>query len=172
MTVRVRTADEGDRAGILAVHLRAVRETCSRSYSAAQIDAWAGILSLDSYTSLLRRRRIIVAIDEAAIVGFGQLDPDAGEVLAVYVLPDRQGEGIGRRLLSELEKRARARGVHRLELSATLNAAGFYARTGYAQCRPTVHRTLSGVELPCVRMGKTLDGGAQRRRSTRVREAP
>jgi ribosomal protein S18 acetylase RimI-like enzyme len=164
MVVSVRPAVDGDRAAIFTVHLRAVRETCSRSYSAEQIDAWAGVLSPDNYVAALQKRVMLVATDAASVVGFGQLDPDEGEVDAVYVQPERQGEGIGRMLLSALEGQARARGIRELELSATLNAVGFYERAGYARRRTVVHRMLTGVQLACVRMVKSLKDDHPRRR--------
>jgi GNAT superfamily N-acetyltransferase len=138
------------------VHVRAIRETCSRSYSPEQIAAWARLLSPDSYRAVLGKRVIVVATDGAMVVGFGQLNPDTGEVDAVYVLPGRQGEGIGRMLLSDLEEHARARGIATLELSATLNAAEFYERAGYRQRQAAVHRLPTGEELQCIRMSKRL----------------
>ncbi len=156
MNVTLRPATADDRAGICTVHVRAIRETCSRSYSPEQVSAWAGLLSPDSYNTVLKERVLVVATDGEAVVGFGQLNPDAGEVDAVYVLPDRQGEGIGRLLLADLEARARARGIRMLELSATLNAADFYTQAGYARRRPAVHRLPTGIELECIRMTKEL----------------
>jgi GNAT superfamily N-acetyltransferase len=108
---------------------------------------------------------MIVATDGAMIVGFGQLDPGTGEVEAVYVLPERQGKGIGQMLLSNLEEQARVHGISRLDLSATLNAADFYQRAGYAKGHVTVHRLPTGLDLPCIRMSKEL--GEPRSRPTR-----
>jgi GNAT superfamily N-acetyltransferase len=99
---------------------------------------------------------MVVAVDGASVVGFGQLNQSTGEVDAVYVLPERQGEGIGRLLLAELEGQARAWGLGKLELSATLNAAGFYQRAGYYQHDVILHRLPTGVELHCIRMAKSL----------------
>jgi len=156
MTVTIRPARNADRSAMFTVHVRSIRETCSRSYSPKQIDAWIGILSPDDYTSVLQQRVMVVATDGDDLVGFAQLAPAAREVQAIYVLPERQGEGIGQLLLSELERQALARGISRLELSATLNSIGFYERAGYGQRCRAVHRMLTGVELPCVRMGKKL----------------
>ena len=160
MTVRVRPAANGDRPAIYAVHLRAVRETCSRSYRPEQIDAWAEVLSPDSYAAALHKRVLLVAADDGRVIGFGQFDPAAAEIEAVYVLPERQGQGIGRLLLSALEEQARSRRINTVELSATLNAVGFYERAGYSRQRAVTNRTLTGVELDLVRMAKTL--GARR----------
>lgn len=89
----------------------------------------------------------MVAEDTAGIVGFGQLNQSSGEVDTVYVLPERQGEGIGGALLRSLEDAARAAGVKRLHLSATPNAVPFYERAGYLGEGSTVHRLPTGVEL-------------------------
>jgi putative acetyltransferase len=156
VAVSIRRAADGDRSGICTVHVRAIRETCSRSYSPEQISAWAGLLSPDSYTVVLQQRVIVVAADGATVIGFGQLNQDTGELDAVYVLPDRQGEGIGGMLLSELEGHARACGITTLELSATMNAAEFYERAGYAQRHAAIHRLPTGVELHCIRMSRQL----------------
>lgn len=158
MPVSMRPATDEDRAGICEVHVRAIRETCARSYSREQIASWATLLSPDSYAQVIREHVFIVATDGSALVGFAQLDPHNGEVEAVYVLPERQGEGIGRSLLSYLEEFARARRLARLHLSATLNATAFYERAGYTRTGTTVHRLLSGVELRCIRMTKELAG--------------
>ncbi len=98
----------------------------------------------------------MVAEDAGGIAGFGQLNQADGEVEAVYVLPGRQSEGIGGALLRFLEDAARAAGLERLHLSATLNAVPFYERAGYAGEGSTVHRLPTGVELQCLRMSKEL----------------
>ena len=156
MTLSIRRATDHDRQGIWNVHVRAIREVCSRSYSEEQIASWAGLLSPDSYVAVVRDRFLVVSEDSSGIIGFGQLNKDRGEVEAVYVLPERQGEGIGGALLSSLEDAARAVGLKKLHLSATLNSVPFYRRAGYVEEGPTVHRLPTGVELPCVRMSKEL----------------
>jgi GNAT superfamily N-acetyltransferase len=138
------------------VHVRAIREVCLHSYSADQIASGAGLLSSDNYVAVVREQFPVVAEDEGGIAGFGQLNQDIGGVEAVYVLPGRQGEGIGRALLRSLEDAARVVGLKRLHLSATLNAAPFYERAGYVEEGPAVHRLPTGVELQCLRMSREL----------------
>ncbi len=156
MTLSIRRARDDDRRGIWTVHVRAIREVCSHSYSAEQIAYWAGLLSPSSYVAVLREQVLVVAEDPSGIAGFGQLNQVNGEVDAVYVLPGRQREGIGRALLLALEEEARAMGLKRLQLSATLNAVPFYESARYVEERATVHRLPNGVELQCLRMSKDL----------------
>lgn len=156
MTLSIRRAKDEDRDAIWTAHVSAIRETCSRSYSADQVAAWVGLLSPGSYAAVVRERYVVVAEDTSGVAGFGQLNQATGEVDAVYVSPGRQGEGIGATLLRSLEDAARAAGLETLHLSATLNAEAFYERAGYVKERATVHRLPNGVELQCVRMSKTL----------------
>jgi len=156
MTLSIRRATDHDRQGIWNVHVRAISEVCSRSYSDKQITSWAGLLSPDSYVAVVRDRFLVVAEDSAGIIGFGQLNQASGEVEAVYVLPERQREGIGGALLRSLEDAAHSAGLKKLQLSATLNSVPFYRRAGYVEEGSTEHRLPSGVELPCVRMSKEL----------------
>ncbi len=55
-----------------------------------------------------------------------------GEVLALAVVSDRRREGIGRLLLNEIERRARAARMGELRLSTA--AANLVARRLYASC--------------------------------------
>ena len=63
MTLSIRRATDHDRQGIWSVHVRAISEVCSRSYSEKQITSWAGLLSPDSYVAVVRDRFLVVAED-------------------------------------------------------------------------------------------------------------
>ncbi|MGE3853348.1 MAG: N-acetyltransferase family protein [Planctomycetota bacterium] len=152
----IRPATDGDCEGLWTVHVQAIRHTCSRAYSAEQIQAWSALLSPGSYVEMLRNRVVVVAEDDTGVIGFGQLDADRREIEAVYVRPDRQGQGIGRALLQRLESSARAVGIDKVSLSATLNAVPFYVRAGFTTEGPVVHRLPTGQELACTRMHKGL----------------
>lgn len=57
------------------------------------------------------------------------------ELLSIAVLKDHQGEGIGQKLLTELETRLREEGIERLSLTTDYHnnerAIGFYKSMGY-----------------------------------------
>jgi putative acetyltransferase len=66
-----------------------------------------------------------------------------------------QGAGIGSRLLSDIETRARALGARRLYTEASLTARPFFQRRGFRVVRENeVER--SGVRLRNVIMERTL----------------
>ena len=104
---------------------------------------------------------------EKAQLHFGLFEP-AGDIVAcvlavalsatearirqMAVSPAHQGNGLGRRLLGEVEGDLRARGFRHLRLSARSSAVGFYERLGY---RAVGDEYLS-VTVPHVQMEKAL----------------
>lgn len=62
---------------------------------------------------------------------------------------------VGSALLAEIEGYARGSGLGSLELSASMNAVGFYERAGYERVREARHDT-GGVDLDVVVFRKTL----------------
>ncbi|MDH2445011.1 GNAT family N-acetyltransferase [Amnibacterium sp. CER49] len=88
----------------------------------------------------------LVLEDDGAPVGCGGMRPladdDAGprsEVKHLYVVPGARGRGLGRRLLAELEARARAAGVATLVLDTNRSleaAGGLYRSAGFVPVPP------------------------------------
>jgi GNAT superfamily N-acetyltransferase len=71
--------------------------------------------------------------DDRAVAGGGlrPLGDAIAEVKRMYVVPDRRGEGLARRLLGELEALARAAGYARLRLDTAGALNGFYRSAGF-----------------------------------------
>ncbi len=115
--------------------IRPARPSDARAIAGLDIETWRetypGMLPEHYLVGLSRRRRevawreailndpgdVLVAVDgEGAVVGFGSCgsnrgDPGyAGEVFTLYVAPDCQNRGIGRRLLRALFARLAAKG--------------------------------------------------------------
>ena len=77
----------------------------------------------------------LVALDGGRVVGcvlFHPEGPQTGRLFQMVVAPDRQGTGLGTRLVRSLEEAVAARGFREVTLHARDTAAGFYARLGYA----------------------------------------
>ncbi|PIE18749.1 MAG: GNAT family N-acetyltransferase [Proteobacteria bacterium] len=77
----------------------------------------------------------LVAVDgNARVVGcviFRDDGDGRGQLMQMAVDPARQGQGIGARLVRELERRVAADGVAEIYLHARQVAVGFYERLGY-----------------------------------------
>jgi ribosomal protein S18 acetylase RimI-like enzyme len=104
--------------------------------------------------------RVLVARDGARIVGSVRVTPTAdgaeAEIGRLAVAPDRQGEGLGSRLLAAAE--AHAGPVRRYVLFAGHRSErnlGLYRRRGYTE----THRTLDPVGVPVVQLAKPRHTG-------------
>ena len=93
---------------------------------------------LDDYHQVVQEDLVYVIEDEGEIVGVVVMKNVKGELLLdnVAVLPSRQGEGIGRRLVVHAESEARRLGRRQLDLytheSMTENIS-MYVRYGYEE---------------------------------------
>jgi ribosomal protein S18 acetylase RimI-like enzyme len=114
----VRPAGEADAAGIARVHVETWRSTYAGLLPTEYLAALSTVRQAASWAQLLHypseRRGTFVAVErELGVVGFvsaGQVrkvpvTPDddwsnAGEIFTLYVSPDHQNQGIGRRLLT------------------------------------------------------------------------
>jgi N-acetylglutamate synthase-like GNAT family acetyltransferase len=118
---------------------------------------WAGLLpgwSLEEAEAELRshvQRRCVpttfVALEGDRPVGSASLlaaDLDGWEhlspwVASVYVVPERRGRGLGRRLVARAVEEARALGLTSVYLF-TAGQEGYYARLGWSPVCRTAHR--------------------------------
>lgn len=111
---------------------------------AAELDALYARIegSLDSLPATPEQMRppegCFLLLEEAgravACGGVKRLDSETAEIKRMYVVPDRRGGGLGRRLLDELELRAVRLGYRRVRLDTGPDqpaARAIYERAGY-----------------------------------------
>lgn len=73
-----------------------------------------------------------VAIEADEVVGFSMADLESGSLFAAFVLPAREGLGIGKALVEAAETALFARhAVIWLETGRSTRAAGFYQHRGW-----------------------------------------
>lgn len=146
----------GDAREAALLFRETVHNVNTRDYASEQIAAWAPCCDefLDAMAEKIGKQRGIVVRECGIIIGFGTLD-ESGDIDMLYVHKDRQGQGIGGRILFELEAATAASGKASVFADASLTARPFFERMGYETiCRKTVKRR--GVELVNFRMEKRL----------------
>jgi L-amino acid N-acyltransferase YncA len=143
--MRIREATVADARAIAEVHVTSWRVTYAGIVPAAHLASlsvderearWAKILTGQDGTFTY------VAVDKnGQVVGFasgGPLregDPSyAGELYAIYLLPDHKGKGLGRRLASTVARRLAQHGMPSMLVWVLADnyARGFYERLGGA----------------------------------------
>lgn len=123
--------------GVSAVILDSIRTTNAKDYTPDIIERLVRNFSPIRVRALLDKRDVVVALLGARVVGTAGLDDDI--VRTVFVAPDVQSRGVGRRLMHELECRARARGITKLSVPSSITAELFYTKLGFATVRDSYH---------------------------------
>jgi GNAT superfamily N-acetyltransferase len=105
------------------------------------------------------RRRTLFGGDQYSDRSDDSLDPrtEPARIRAYFVHPDWARRGVGRLLLGECERAARASGFLRLELMATRTGQPFYARAGFRVLERVEIELPDGVRFPLARMTRDLD---------------
>ena len=78
-----------------------------------------------------------VACDGDTVVGCGGItgywgSTEESYLTSIFVLPDYQGKGVGRKIVEALEEDAYFRRAWRTEVGSSLTAVSFYRKMGYA----------------------------------------
>ena len=176
MTVRVRVATRSDEPELEVLIERSTRALLVAFLSPEQIAASMELMTLDR--ALIEDGTYFVAEQGGALVacgGWGRrreyitpfgstapasnlLEPpeDPARVRAMYTHPDHTRQGLGRLILNTCESAARDAGFVEAELLATLAGEPLYLAEGWTEIERTSLPSSLGVDVPAVRMGKSL----------------
>ena len=77
-----------------------------------------------------------VAEDAGRIIGCGAIGPywgkeDESSLFTIFVLPECQGQGVGRKIVETLERDEYALRAKRIEIPASITGLPFYQKMGY-----------------------------------------
>ena len=162
--MKIRKASATDKKNITKLHISSIERRWSKHYTHEQLNAWTSVLTPSVYDQAFKEKVFLVAHDSKQdLMGLGILDIQNAEISAIYIHPDSVGNGVGTKLLYELEKIARNSNVVKITINSTLNAKGFYQKHGYLNHDLTFHRLPNGSKLECVRMFKELPTDAEQR---------
>ena len=93
-----------DCAQLTELFHQTVHSVNAKDYTQEQLDAWAtGEVDFQAWDESFRTHRTIVATENGAIVGFGDMD-GSGYLDRLYVHKDYQGQGIASAICDELER--------------------------------------------------------------------
>ncbi|TWT36662.1 putative N-acetyltransferase YafP [Posidoniimonas corsicana] len=127
----IRRYAAGDETAIASIFCRAIHEVAVGDYTPEQCLAWSGRRpNVEHWRERCRRKRPFVAEVEGRVAGFCELDPD-GHIDCLYVDPDFMRRGIASGLIRRAIDAARAAGVDRVYVEASLTARPVFERAGF-----------------------------------------
>ena len=133
-TVRIFVYSDADEVSALII--RTLRTTNIKDYSEEFIEndvknfTPEGVLQRASWT------HFYVICDGDTIVGCGAIGPywgkeDESSLFNIFVLPEYQGKGVGRKIIETLELDEFFLRAKRVEIPASITACDFYRKLGY-----------------------------------------
>lgn len=134
--MRIRRFCEDDAEKVSAMIIHTLKTSNSKDYSAEDVNAWekemqpAGVSERASWT------HFYVVEDDNNIIGCGAIGPYWGSetescLFNIFVLPECQGKGIGRKIIETLEQDEYFLRAKRVEVPASITAVDFYRKLGY-----------------------------------------
>lgn len=134
MTIRnFKNEDSTELADVIAATLRT---TNIKDYSPEYIENDISFLTAEKLIERSEWTHIYVVCDGNKIVGCGAIGPywgkeDESSLFTIFVLPEYQGKGIGRKIIETLENDEYFLRAKRIEVPASITAVGFYRKMGY-----------------------------------------
>ena len=108
----------------------------SKDYSREYIESTIASHSAEIISERAKDGHMYVVCDGSRIVGCGAIAGYWGSItesilLTIFVLPEYQGKGVGRRIIQTLEQDEFFLRAKRIEVPASITAVGFYKKMGY-----------------------------------------
>ena len=133
---KIRRFQENDAEEVSALISRTLRTVNIKDYSEEYIEANVSSHSADVLIERAKHGHMYVICDNSRIVGCGAIAGYWGSktesiLLTIFVLPEYQGKGIGKLIISTLEQDEFFLRAERIEIPASITAVGFYKKMGY-----------------------------------------
>ena len=165
----LRTAQPADAIAVADVHVRAWQE----AYRGLLFDEYLDGLQVEEWAQGYRfgdvdatKPSTVLALDRDAIYGFATIGPSAdedrhgtGELLALYVDPDRRGLGVGRALIEEARARLARQGFREAGLWVLVGnkrAERFYRTDGWLPDGARRPAKVAGFSVEDIRYCRSL----------------
>ncbi|CDX41234.1 Acetyltransferase, GNAT family [Mesorhizobium sp. SOD10] len=137
LELNIRRATDGDAEAVSRVIVAALRQTNAKHYTPDIIARVEQNFSPSAMLQFFKKRYVLVAAATDRIVGTASLDGTT--VRSVFVDPQLQGVGVGRRLMAAIEEAAQANGVTLLTVPSSVTAEPFYSRLGFRSVRDSFY---------------------------------
>lgn len=127
---------ESDAKAVSDLIARTLREVNIEDYSVEYIENDVKILTPEYLIERSKWTHSYVVYEDGKIVGCGSIGPywgnkEESSLFTIFVLPEYQGKGIGRKIIETLEKDEYFLRAKRIEIPASITACKFYRKFSY-----------------------------------------
>ena len=134
--MQIRRFQESDAREVSDLIAKTLRTTNIKDYSGEYIENDIKILTPEYLIKRSEWTHFYVVCDDSVIIGCGAIGPyydkhDESSLFTIFVLPEYQGNGIGRKIIETLENDEFFLRAKRVEIPASVTACEFYRKMGY-----------------------------------------
>lgn len=134
--MEIRRFEEKDAQAVSALIAHTLRTTNIKDYSSEYIEKDVKLLTPQYLIWRASWTHFYVTCEGERIIGCGAIGPYWGSetessLFTVFVLPEYQGWGIGRKIIETLESDEYFLRAKRIEIPASITACEFYRKLGY-----------------------------------------
>ena len=134
--ITARRFEKADAAEVSALITKTLRTSNIKDYSPEHIEMEVAQFTPDKVIERASWTHFYVFCDEHRIVGCGAIGSYWGSetessLFNIFVLPECQGTGVGRKIIETLEADEYALRATRIEIPASITACAFYRKMGY-----------------------------------------
>ncbi|MFW9990566.1 MAG: GNAT family N-acetyltransferase [Candidatus Odinarchaeota archaeon] len=141
----IRKFQQKDSETVSALIREALRETLGKDYPGSVIQKLCDDYTPSYIRDIAHQQEILVAIIDDRIVGTAAFQDNI--IRDVYVHPDYQRQGIGNKLINQVEKTIKELGYSYVQLPANPTALEFYRKLGYSKVEEVHNETYGIIEI-------------------------
>ena len=134
--ITARRFETADAQAVSALIITTLRISNIKDYGSEHIENECKLFTPEKVLERAGWTHFYVFCEGAKIVGCGAIGPywgkeDESSLFNIFVLPEYQGKGVGRKIIETLEADEYALRAKRIEIPASITGRDFYRKLGY-----------------------------------------